>query len=245
MTARFGFLGLALICGQVLAANMASAQALQDRQRQQPFTCPEMPAATYTLAIDSQDVEIIETAGPAQLRGLFDQHNRAGGHYGSSSPAGYADAVIGGLHHGELRLRSEIKMLQATRSDTTMACLGVQVLELSLIYDPTIYISRTKPRGTCEYDAALQHEYKHLTTDLEILRDWVPRLRDAARAGLDRVAEPMLVRASGLTQSRDRIQQLVTAPLDKAMDQLEMERERRQTAIDTPEEYERVARQCP
>ncbi|MBV6631701.1 MAG: hypothetical protein KI792_01565 [Alphaproteobacteria bacterium] len=208
------------------------------------FTCPETPAATYTLAIDSQDVQIIENAGPEQLRGLYDQHNRAHGHYGSS-PADNQHAVIGGLHHGELRLRSEIKMLQATRSDSSMACLGVQVLELSLVYKPVIYISRTKPRGSCEYQAALQHEYKHLTTDLRILRDWVPSLRDAAKAGLDKVAQPMRVRATDLARARDDIQRRVVAPLDRVMDQVEAERDRQQSAIDTPEEYERVARQCP
>lgn len=212
-------------------------------QSQAPFACPAMPAATYTLAIDNRDVEIIESAGPAELRGLYDRHNRPNGHYGNSL-ADNSDTVIGGLHHGELRLRSEIKMLQASRSDSAMACLGVQVLELSLIYTPVIYISRTKPRGSCEYNAALEHEYKHLATDLRILRDWVPSLRDAARRGLDRVSQPMFIEARELARARDNIQGLVTQPLDTVMDQIELERDRQQRAIDTPEEYERVARQC-
>ncbi|MEO0391789.1 MAG: hypothetical protein AAF213_00925 [Pseudomonadota bacterium] len=220
---------LASLLGFALSAFASPADAFGTQ-------CPDMPAPTYTLAIENQPVRLVENASPDKLKSLFTEHNPTG----AASLSHHQS--IGGLHHGEIRLRSEFHMLQATQGGR--ACLGLKQLALTLGYEPVIYISKDRPRGTCAFDAAVEHEYKHLNTDLAILREATPRIRAAAQRSLNGMARPRPMAEAELADARSALQARITAVIDREMSLIEQERNRRQAQIDTPEEYQRVADQC-
>jgi hypothetical protein len=217
-----------------LGFNMTLPKGAMAQTRMQ---CPAMSAPTYTLSVDNRPVRIIDNADQNQMRQLFSQHN-------PNSAAGLANHhTIGGLHHGEITLRTQFNLLQASRDND--ACLGLKSLDMTLVYDPVIYISRDRPPGSCEYNAAIEHEYKHQNTDLAVIRESMPMLRAAAQRAIAGLRNPQQIQTSDLAQAREQIQQQVAAQLDREMDRIEKKRNLRQAMVDTPAEYQRVANQCP
>ena len=221
----------------ILAALVLSVTPVGDAPAQSFRNgCPAMPAPTYTLQIQNVPVRLVENADQATMRSLFSQYNPPG----SASLTQHQN--IGGLHHGEIRLRTEFHMLQTTQGGR--ACLGLKELALTLGYEPVIYIARERPRGSCSFDAAIEHEYKHLNTDLAILREATPRIRAAAQRSLQQLTRPRPMPERNLDNARDQLQARLTAILNQEMSTIEAERNRRQALIDTPAEYRRVAQQC-
>ena len=210
---------------------MMTAQAQDFRT-----TCPAMPTPSFTLDTRNVPVRLVEGASQETMKTLFQENNPTGAMSLSQHQ------TIGGLHSGEIQLRTEFQMLQASLGGR--ACLGLKELVITLGYEPVIYISEARPRGTCEYDAAIEHEYKHLNTDLAILREAIPRLRTAAQRSLNQLPPPRPMPEGNLTTAREQLQARITAVLDREMTTIETERNRRQALIDTPAEYQRVANQC-
>ncbi len=208
-----------------------------EAQAQPRIQCPTMDAPIFNLNVDNRPVRIIPNADQNRMRQLYTQHNpgRAAGLTSHHS--------IGGLHHGEITLRTQFNILQATQG--AAACLGLQSLDMTLVYDPIIYISSDRPRGSCEYNAALEHEYKHHNTDLLVLRQAVPLLRAAAQRSISSLRLPLQTQTSQLAQAREQLQQQITDQLNLEMDRIEKQRNQRQALIDTPAEYQRVASICP
>jgi hypothetical protein len=200
------------------------------------IACPKADPPTYELTQDFVPVKVINNTAPDALRSLYNKHNQS---------ALSGNQEVGGLHYGQLQLRSSLNMLTASDPAVPMACLALKQLNLTLRYEPVIYISRNKAPGSCAYKAALEHEYKHLEADYAVLRTYIPRIRSAAQVALNRLGGMRQMRLSELERGQDAMTAEISRMIDDMVAGIQRDRDRRQALIDTPQEYQRVAALCP
>lgn len=224
------FLLLLSLVGFALGSGAGSAGA-----QPSAFECPDMPDPTVSVDLDYQPPDIIDNVPETRLAGMFGRYHSEGVRQGYR---------IRGLHDGRIMLYSKLDMLKYTRSNSARLCLGLKALGLKVTFRPQIYVVAGVRKGTCEYNAVLEHEYKHLNTDLGIIRQYLSIIqRDAYRA-LGGLEAPVVIAQNQLSATKERWNQTIQTRMDRLMKSIEAERERRQALIDTPDEYRRVANQC-
>ena len=153
-------------------------------------------------------------------------------------------AHLGGLTDSELRVRTRIKFLIYQRSDGAENCLAVGGADIDLLLAPTVFIARDKPKASCAYREALIHENKHIAADRAVMRDYRPRLEQAVRDILNTQPAVTAIPPDQRTRRQEEWQSRIEAAIATVFADLQTERDRRQTAIDTPAEYQRVAKAC-
>lgn len=233
MIFRYGFIGLlALAAMPNTAANATGA-----------FVCPKQPPATLELVIDNQDVEIINHKNTHQLAAKHTYYDLGWTPY-SSSAGDKGHRHVGGLYHGPVSIGFQVNTVVDYSRDRQSACVGVSALELTVTYKPTIHIEREARPGSCEYQAILGHEYKHMAVDLTLLREHIPKFREVSDQALVALSQPSPIDAQNVRQERENVQQFIVDAVKRAKDQFREESIALQTAVDTPEEYERVAKEC-
>ncbi len=155
-----------------------------------------------------------------------------------------AKTHVGGLMKGGIALESRIMTSALGYERARKICQWIDEVRLDLRIDPKIYITREHRKGSCKHNAIMEHEMKHVYVDRDIVKKYVPifkrRLQDAV----------MKVGIVGPKDERDqkryqqKINDYIESQIAAVNNQMTAERRQRQQAIDTLEEYERVARMC-
>ena len=151
---------------------------------------------------------------------------------------------VGGLAVGDIQAQTQIAFDNDVNFFTGDTCVWVQALQVNLSLHSLIYIARELRRSSCDYRELLAHEQKHVTIDREIMNEY----RAEIRAFLERrLVENGFVGPVPVSLARNVQADLVRAVgelVDTKMQELHRERDRRQQAIDTPEEYARLNAAC-
>ena len=87
----------------------------------------------------------------------------------------------------------------------------------------------------------MAHERKHLTTDLDITRDWRFRLQQEVDVAVRNIG---VVRATSAAAARDTLQQRIEPTLNALVNAMNNDRSKRQQMVDNRYEYERLSRTC-
>lgn len=155
-------------------------------------------------------------------------------------------AKIGGLMSGEIRVESRIRFMQEKYPARGAGCLHIDTIDLIVHVNPTIYVAREYQKGTCQYNAILQHEKEHVKTDAAIARQYAVTLKNAMAAHLRSAGHsygPYPLET--LNNAQERIQNQIQALILRGNEQMTRERKAQQQKLDTIEEYNRVSAQCP
>lgn len=151
---------------------------------------------------------------------------------------------VGGLAVGDIQAETQISFDNDVNFFTGATCVWVQALQVNLSLHSMIYIARELERGTCDYRELLAHERKHVAIDQEIMTKYRAEMRAFLEQRLifDGVVGPVPVNLARGAQS-DLVRQ-VGQLVDTKMQALHQERDARQQALDTPEEYARLNAAC-
>jgi hypothetical protein len=159
----------------------------------------------------------------------------------------YGDDVItdvGGLMKGGIKTQHRISFETMTNPRTREVCIWHDKIEVSLHIQPTIYIASEFPQGTCMHNAILEHEYKHITVDREIVNKYAKLIGDSVREDINRYRifgpVPISQESATLEMVKKRIELIMT----HYTNHMSAERKQRQQAVDTVEEYNRVNSMC-
>jgi hypothetical protein len=98
--------------------------------------------------------------------------------------------------------------------------------------------SEIKP-GSCVFDVVVRHEQKHVDLD----RKLIPSARAEMEAALGAVARRP-VSAATAKESQRVLQERMSRAINATIDAFSTRRSRRQLAIDTPQEYDKVPKTC-
>ena len=162
------------------------------------------------------------------------------------SPYGpHHKTYVSGLMSGAISIRSRIAFAQEIYENIGVGCTYVKSVEVTLHVDPTIFIASEYPRGSCMHQAILDHELKHVREDQLIINKYAAILDTELSQKISRLRhkyEPVLI--ADIKDLQNDVQEQIHDVVRDYNSQLNQERQQRQQAIDTLEEYESIGRRC-
>jgi hypothetical protein len=118
-------------------------------------------------------------------------------------------------------------------------------MRVTVAIDPRmIRVARELRPGSCRYRAVVEHELRHQGVDDAVLARRLPWLRAQLERTLADLRSDSPRPDAALDAFGRTLMQQATSRVTAAWQEIVAERDRLQAEIDTPEEYERVRRQC-
>jgi len=152
---------------------------------------------------------------------------------------------ISGLMSGSIQLKSQIAFMNETYDHLGLGCFHISKIDIKIHVEPTIFVAKEYPKGSCMHNAILTHEYKHVKEDRLVINKYAhvigKGLGDIINANKT-VYGPF--ETSKVKEVQSNIQESITAIIKKYNLQMNEERRKRQQAIDTIEEYSAVGAKC-
>ena len=127
---------------------------------------------------------------------------------------------------------------------TGMVCVSVKSVNITVNYAPTIYVASDFAPDGCRFKSTLQHEARHVNTDIITFNELLPDLRQVvqdATAGIGAIGPD---NPANLIPMRDKILDRIKAALVAKVTEIEHTRLARQQLIDTRQEYLRLSNLC-
>ena len=152
---------------------------------------------------------------------------------------------VSGLMSGSIQLRSNVGFMHETYKYLGRGCVYLKGVDVTIHLEPTIYIANDFQQGGCMYNAILAHEFKHVREDQLIINKYTNLIGKALEKAVDQQGAsfgPM--RLSHMSEIQDQVKNAIQSAVIRVNDQLNVERRKRQQAIDTIEEYDAVGRRC-
>jgi hypothetical protein len=161
------------------------------------------------------------------------------------SPYGNGTNVhVNGLMRGAITLDTQFSLAWQKNTDESVNCSWYDHVNLTLKLKPVIYVASEIPNDSCMYREVLNHEYKHYQTDYNISKDYQVIFQDELQNFLQQAD---VIGPYG-KDDQEKVKIELTKRLDKVIsavnDRMKVERIKRQSMIDSREEYERVAHAC-
>jgi len=152
---------------------------------------------------------------------------------------------VGGLMSGKIKYESNIQISSIRYPVGNVTCLWVDKVTVDLDIDPTIMIAAEHPEGTCEHDAILEHEYKHVAADRAVVKEHLQAARQATALAVQKVGVVGPKPDDKAAEFKKKMTDYIQSALKVEMDNMYADRKARQAAIDSKEEYDRVDAECP
>lgn len=202
------------------------------------FTCSP-PEQKPGLQIDLQNdpVTIDHTHSRNDLKNLKSDSL-------SPYPTNYT-VHVNGLMQGAIKISSRVSFAWQQETKNDLHCLWFQNVQLTVSFHPVIYVAREISKDGCLYKQILQHEYKHLNTDLDILNKYRDLLKINLGKFLSGATAQGPFRGDVVGNVRTNMNTQVDNVIHDLHKQLQNERLTRQRAIDSRTEYDRVGHSCP
>lgn len=152
--------------------------------------------------------------------------------------------TVGGITVSDFAPKYLVDFNSGHDPQTGLYCLSLKSVAISVHYAPTVFIASEFQAGTCRYKETLQHEVRHVNTDIITFNEYLPVLRAGVEAAAVRTAAAGPLKEQELLPARDRMVDALRAALAAKVDELEHVRFSRQQAIDTRQEYLRISKLC-
>lgn len=215
---------------------MASHLLFQQVSTAQPITCPAQKSARVDVRWRSEPIKYDMTQSQDVLgQGQIDTENPYGTHVATD---------VGGLMTGKIRYQSGVEISTLEYPASKLTCLWIDKVTVDITIDPTIQIASEHPQGSCEYNAILEHENKHVATDKNVVQDHLELIRRATGEAVQKVGVVGPKPFSMADGFKKKMSDYVQDQLKSVVDEMYQDRTRRQQRIDTKEEYDRVQAVC-
>lgn len=203
---------------------------------QTPTTCPAQKTARVDVRWRSEPVEFdfgrsIDNLNHSDV----DTVNPYGTHVATD---------VGGLMSGSIKYESNIQISSVRYPVGNVTCLWVDKVTVDIVIDPIIMIAAEHPEGSCEHNAILEHEYKHVAVDRSVVKDHLQAARQATALAVQKVGVVGPKKSDSANEYKQKMTTYIQDQLKLEMDSMYADRKKRQAAIDTKEEYDRVDGQC-
>ncbi|HEY8964602.1 MAG TPA: hypothetical protein VIN59_09100 [Alphaproteobacteria bacterium] len=223
-------LGLELVmAGHLLWHASASAT--------QAATCPVQKNARVDVKWHSEPIKYDNNRNTNSLNHTdIDTENPYGTHVVTD---------VNGVMSGKITFDSNVLTSSVRFPAEAVTCLWIDKVVVTIVVDPTIAIAAEYPEGTCKHSAILEHEHKHIAADLALVKDHLQAVRQAASQAVQKVGMVGPKPIASAQEYKDKMTNYVLNAVKLQMDELYLDRSKRQKAIDTKEEYDRVEGVCP
>lgn len=152
---------------------------------------------------------------------------------------------VSGLMSGAIGVKHQISFIHETYEQLDQACLYLKAVNVKINIDPTIFIAKEYPQGSCMHTAVLAHERKHVLEDQLVVNRYANIIGQALAEAVNTqggVYGPFKV--SELPYMQEQAQNTLHDIVKRLNQQMNEERQRRQQAIDNLEEYQSIGVRC-
>lgn len=154
----------------------------------------------------------------------------------------------GGYTQGKLASQYLIsyKVMTRTEGAASSACVYVDKVVLTFMYNPEIYIASEWASHPCAHQVINAHEHNHVSRDLWAISQFLPRAKILMTTYLSQLDAEGPLEADQTQAGADALQAKITDKLATALfPPLEVLRAQLQHDIDTAENYQRESALCP
>lgn len=152
---------------------------------------------------------------------------------------------VSGLMSGSIKVENQVSFMMEEYEQLGLGCIYLRTIEVNIHIDPTVFIAKEYPPGSCMHEAVLGHEHKHVREDQLIVNKYA-NLIGQAMASVVNAQGPAFgpFEKSKLPLVQKNLQESLNSVVKKYNDKMNQERQRRQQAIDSLEEYESIGSHC-
>lgn len=150
----------------------------------------------------------------------------------------------GGVTEGKLKTGLQMTFRKAVDHNETYACVWLESVEVIVDYKPLVHMARELGPGTCEYNTTLQHENRHVGTDVITIREYLPQLESAIQQAAASTGVIIASPVSTVPQKKEILMTPIRQAMDRVVAALDATRGQRQQMIDTRQEYLRLSNAC-
>ena len=160
---------------------------------------------------------------------------------GNNVASGQHETPVG-LTAASLKLDSRFQINIKSRGDDPLVCAQISDFELNFGFDDTIvYVASELPYGSCSYGVVLEHEMRHVQTDLFVVQSYLPILPNLLREAVRYVGT---IRASSAEVAEEQIRSSISRYMGDLGKSLSQVRQKYQGQIDSKDEYLRISKSC-
>ncbi|HYI70110.1 MAG TPA: hypothetical protein VEX87_10215 [Skermanella sp.] len=201
----------------LLTAAPAEAQTCQSRA----------PAATVSVKVDQSAPVIHEERTYSELTRLF---KKPGTH-----PAGL---YVGAFTVGQ---QSSYRVSGNGRE----LCVSMEAVEVKItLTDPKIYVGSELANDDCARESVWQHEVLHYRIDQDVLERFTPAIQRTVEFAVKQSGSQVAKRESDVERIGERMARTVRQHLDRAVGDMQSERDRLHDRHDSRDEYARTGNVC-
>ena len=154
-------------------------------------------------------------------------------------------STVSGLMSGSIQVEHQLAFVHESYDQLDQGCVYLKSVDVKVHVDPTVFIAKEYPQGSCMHNAVLAHERKHVREDQLIVNKYSNYIGRALATVVDSKGAAFgPYNLSELPDVQKDIQAEITAVVKKFNKQMNLERQERQQEIDNVEEYASIGRQC-
>lgn len=154
--------------------------------------------------------------------------------------------TVSGLMSGSIQIKQQVSFIYEEYQQLGQACIYLKSVDVKVHIDPTIFVAKEIPRGSCLSNAVLAHERKHVREDQLVVNKYANILGKALVSSVNhRGAAFGPYDIDRVPTIQENIQTSLNKIVKKYNKKMNEERQRRQQAIDSLEEYESIGKRCP
>lgn len=162
----------------------------------------------------------------------------------STTLATEANWMVGGLNESSIRMRYEMPIVRLPRGDDN-TCFMPTAFNYEIIYENTIYIAEDFKLMGCRYSATMAHEKRHEKTDLRIMEKFAADVRRELEIAVRGLRPVGPIPNDNLQQEYETVAQKLTAGLKPLQEKMLAERHKKNSEVDSHENYMRDTALCP
>lgn len=153
--------------------------------------------------------------------------------------------ITGGLTRGAVTTSWETSFAKLLDERSGVACLWLKSVNLTLTYTPNVYIASEHAPGSCRYGVIMEHEIRHVNTDIMTLNEYLPLIRQNLQYAVDTLGVRGPYHDVQMRRIQQDMQDVISGRLRDTLAEMDVVRRKRQQLIDTRQEYMRLSGLCP
>lgn len=149
-----------------------------------------------------------------------------------------------GLAIGKHELYLESGFTTQTYEQLDRGCIHIKSLTVKMNFDPTIYVVREFPKGTCEFSAVLKHEKEHVKITQRMLNKYAKILGKQLQGALKQGYSYGPFYISSLPRAQEKLSEKVMKIATDVNKKMSIEMEKHQNNFDREEVNNDAVEQC-
>jgi len=148
---------------------------------------------------------------------------------------------VGGLTRGRIVASGESKLDYNQKGNRV--CLWFTDIDVVIETDPLVYIAKKHMQNNCRYKQIMTHEMKHVRVQRKLIKEYSRIMRKHIAKKAEEMGVTGPVAAKDAEQAAKDMRNQINNAAKEIIDEILVERDKRQQSVDTKEEYALISRE--